>query len=551
MPAPEVSSPEPLAPASAAWRPWESAWLQALALIGLWALLYLPNAGARELHNEEARRALPARAMLASGEWVQPQLFGRPYLNKPPLYMWSVAAAGQARGQVDVWAVRWPALIGTLLGALLAWLFARRAIDPRAGPWAGALYLLTWTVFTKGGLGEIEGLFGPLVLAGWAALWWAPRSWWATGAAALGFGAAFFAKGPPAAVFLGAGLIALSVVQGRAVWKGLRLPALILLSLVPVLLWTALLLQQVPADALMDRWSGELRREGDGGLGAYGKDRLRLISGVLLGFFPGLWLLLGAGQAMRTDPPAGATRYALWAALLSVLVFALPVGTRPRYVYPIAGLIAIAAADPIAVARARGHRFRSLPGWRPVAWLTGLLGIGLFVCAWLPQDVDPLKAGRPQGYAWMPVLVATAAGLVAFRRSVGGLRRDFLPWALLALAAGRHYQLVHVRPFKALETPHQDLAHTLQALVPAGSTLWTHAWTEFNTQAYLQPAPRWWTPELDADQPQGGDVLLIDPRQADDVVDRSRWEALLLDDDVLHRLRVYRRKLDGNAAGPR
>ncbi len=244
----------------------------------------------------------------------------------------------------------------------------------------------------------------------------------------------------------------------------------------------------------------------------------------------------------RIDRPAGATRYALWTALLAVLVFALPVGTRPRYVFPIAGLIAIAASDPIAVARQRGHRFRSLPAWRPVAWITALLGLGLFVCAWLPLDVDPLKAGRPTGWAWVPLGIAATAGAFALRRSVGGLRRDFLPFALLALAAGRHYQMVHVRPHKANETPHQDLAQRLMELREPGQGLWTHAWKEFNAQAYLQPEPRWFSGNEQAPLPPPGDLLFVDPAQVDHVVDRAHWDELILPAETMDRLRVFRRK---------
>jgi 4-amino-4-deoxy-L-arabinose transferase-like glycosyltransferase len=72
-------------------------WLAALALgaIVAGALLTVPT---RHLWEpDEPRYAEVAREMLATGRWVLPQLNGRPYAQKPPLYMW-FEAAGRSAG---------------------------------------------------------------------------------------------------------------------------------------------------------------------------------------------------------------------------------------------------------------------------------------------------------------------------------------------------------------------------------------------------------------------------------------------------------------------
>jgi len=510
-----------------------------LGLICLWGAVYLPYAGAPEWHYEEARRAVPAREMIASGDWVQPTLFGHTYLNKPPLYMWAVAAASQIVGAVNPWSTRWPSLLGTLLGAWVVLAFARRALHPRAGLWAGAFYLLTWQTFDTGRLGEIEGLFGPLVLASVCALWWAPVSWGAALLAASALGAALLAKGPPALLYLVAAYLGLAWVRGRSIWKRPSTWAPLVLGLVPVAIWAALLLQEVPMDQVLGRWGGELQRAGDGGLQAYASDRLRFVAGVVLGFFPASWLVIGALASRRKEPLGEAHRYLLASLGLALLLFALPVGTRPRYAFPALGLAALCAGQVVAELRDRNQRFRSLAAWRPVAVMCGVLGLGLLVAVLLTPQVDLLQAGLPRGIAWVPLAVAAASGAVALRMGLSPLRRDFLPLALLTLAAGRIFQSVHLTPAQALLRPHQELAQALQERRQAGDTVWTRAGGQFNAQAYLDPAPKW-LPE-DKDPARPGDWLILLPEQADGWPKGTQWEEILQPEADMNRWRILRR----------
>ena len=104
-------------------------------IIGLWAALYLPFLGSLEIRGEEGKRVMPTVQMLETGNYLVPYLGAYPYLNKPPLLNWLVAAAfGFA-----FWSLRpangnpLPLLIltaisGALSAVFFAWRFAR---DPR------------------------------------------------------------------------------------------------------------------------------------------------------------------------------------------------------------------------------------------------------------------------------------------------------------------------------------------------------------------------------------------------------------------------------------
>src|SRR5262249_32807760 len=84
--------PIPLEQARSAVRAW------VVVIVVLWAAAYLPALSARDLRGEEGRRAIPAREMLQSGDFILPTLFGDPYLNKPPLHFWIIGAVGAMRG---------------------------------------------------------------------------------------------------------------------------------------------------------------------------------------------------------------------------------------------------------------------------------------------------------------------------------------------------------------------------------------------------------------------------------------------------------------------
>lgn len=71
---------------------------------------------------DEPRYAWIARDMMESGDWVTPRLYGKPWLEKPPLLYWSAGLAFKWFGVSEA-AARLPSALSALLATLaLAWL---------------------------------------------------------------------------------------------------------------------------------------------------------------------------------------------------------------------------------------------------------------------------------------------------------------------------------------------------------------------------------------------------------------------------------------------
>ena len=89
------------------------------------------------------------REMVTRGDWITPHLNGAPYLNKPPLFYWLIAASYKITGSQDEWSARIPlALIGWG-GVLLAWYWARKLWGPSAGRYAAVMLAVSsgWYLF--------------------------------------------------------------------------------------------------------------------------------------------------------------------------------------------------------------------------------------------------------------------------------------------------------------------------------------------------------------------------------------------------------------------
>ncbi len=121
-----------------------------LATLLLWAILFLPSAGTRSLYYEEGRYTLAALDMLANGHWLRPQVLGLGFVEKPPALFWLIGAASALAGGPSEWAIRAPAALATLLGALLAAGAARRIAGPEAALVAAIAFMLSPFTFTKG-----------------------------------------------------------------------------------------------------------------------------------------------------------------------------------------------------------------------------------------------------------------------------------------------------------------------------------------------------------------------------------------------------------------
>ncbi|HZK80822.1 MAG TPA: glycosyltransferase family 39 protein, partial [Humisphaera sp.] len=74
----------------------------------------------------EAHRVFPARAMVQTHWWLVPTLFGNPFMTKPPLHHWLIAASEIICGRGNVFVWRLPsAITGAAVCAVCCWFAAR------------------------------------------------------------------------------------------------------------------------------------------------------------------------------------------------------------------------------------------------------------------------------------------------------------------------------------------------------------------------------------------------------------------------------------------
>lgn len=175
--------------------------LAALALVVLvWAAIYLPGLGTGELKGEEARRVLPGRTMIQTGDWIVPRSAGKVYNRKPPGINWATAAATKITGRMDEWTVRMPSVLGILALALVVTAAMRGFLGNDGALLAGLITLTNIGFIEKGRLAEIEALYCTMfgmAIVSWIALWWSERKLaaWCVSLIVLGLG--FLVKGPP------------------------------------------------------------------------------------------------------------------------------------------------------------------------------------------------------------------------------------------------------------------------------------------------------------------------------------------------------------------
>lgn len=215
-----------------------------LGLVGVALLLYGLNLGGVPLRDwDEGLVAQVAREMGQGGgldgpTWLHPTLQGEPYLNKPPLIHWAIAALYYGAG-VHEWTARLPGAVATVASVGLLYGVGRSLFVRRVPAVWGAVVYLTWLpVLRQGRLAMLDGgvLCFSLLLA-WGLLRSRRDLRW-TWVAGLGLGGLALTKGI-VALLMGA------IALGFVAWdtpRLLRSPYLWmggLLGLAPAIAWYA------------------------------------------------------------------------------------------------------------------------------------------------------------------------------------------------------------------------------------------------------------------------------------------------------------------------
>ncbi|MBE7560917.1 glycosyltransferase family 39 protein [bacterium] len=390
-----------------------------LALLLLWAVLYLPGLGQSDLlSTNEANRALAAREMLARGDWVVPTLAGEPYLNKPPLYYWQAMLCYMLFGDHEV-SARLPAALAALATILTAFFFlecgsllprerdAARGSKLPQSTWPGVLVAATPLLIMQGTEAELDmGLVLWVFLTELFMLQaLCARPLRNTLLAYAFLALAILTKGPVALAFF-APMLIVQVWVGRASRPdAARTPsgtphlAGLLVCLALVLPWCIAVVDRLGWDyawTILKRESLE-RTMTASRINAepFWFYLPRLLVGCLP-WTPLLWLL-------RVHPPRNAgerltRRYLGWCSAAQFVLFSLFAGKETQYLFPILPPLAVVVA--LALCAEMDDPRSRVPAWIGRACLAVVVvaAIGSVFASFLP---------RPEAqYSWRLALVA-------------------------------------------------------------------------------------------------------------------------------------------------
>ncbi len=386
MPDP-VDPQAPPRPPNAAWS-WR--WpLQLLAVLLVAGAVFWPLLGDSGFSFSEGPRVLPGWEMARHGDWLMPHLFGQPYLRKPPGMPWAIGLFSMALGESE-FSARAVSALAMTIGAVLAWLFARRWFGDPWGLVAGIGFSLTPLFWYPGRSAEIEALhalFSLLamltateVLAPLQRPRPAAAAAW-SGALALSITAMAIVKGPAGMPCL-AGVMAGVCITTRSrrplfnpyFWAGLLTGALLIAGFAWALLVRVRALPELPVTQSLEQF-----------LWKPGKvlEVIFLLPLFLLAALPcaaGLLLVLPRPPGGRQKTPRDTVGRSLaWTVIATLLLYTIIGVSKNRYAMPIATILPLV----LAYGHARLHD-RLLPPKvlrvarlllmdRPVLWLGAML----------------------------------------------------------------------------------------------------------------------------------------------------------------------------------
>lgn len=205
-PRPPLRLPPDLASEPVPSRAGTVLYVATLVLIAVWDL-----GGRSILHRDLPRFAVIAREMIMGGDWLVPQQHGKPYLNKPILFIWMVAGPSALVGDANAVLLRLPSALALVVTGLSTCAWARARTGSLAIGRVAGLFVVTMFLTSElGRTGRPDMLAAACSTACAACLDRAALGrgtrrdpWWA----GLALGAGLLSKGPvvmlvPAAVLL-------------------------------------------------------------------------------------------------------------------------------------------------------------------------------------------------------------------------------------------------------------------------------------------------------------------------------------------------------------
>jgi 4-amino-4-deoxy-L-arabinose transferase-like glycosyltransferase len=378
--------------------------------LGTWALF----------EPDEGRNAEIAREMLASGDWVVPHLNGLPFLDKPPLLFWALAAAFRFLGQSESIA-RLPSMLAAFATIACTYALGRALLDGRRAA-TGAIVLATCPMILV--FGRLVIFDMPLTAFVTGAVYAMVRArldddaWRWLPLAGVLMGLALLTKGP---VGLALPLVVWVAVRGVLPGGHARQarPAFALALVVAIVMigsWVAAVMPREP-DFLRYAFVDEtLLRVGSAAHFHRGGPPYYYL--VTVPWALGIWVfplvLLGPTLVRRLragGPDAMAIRFAARAAGTIIVFFTLSASKRPQYILPaLVPLSLLVAIGMTAHPRLTGAILRA------GGWIAAIVGSGALMLAGMGIAPTGLPSNIPIAEMLPPIgIVLLTWGLVTAR----------------------------------------------------------------------------------------------------------------------------------------
>jgi 4-amino-4-deoxy-L-arabinose transferase-like glycosyltransferase len=370
---------------------------------------------------DEATFAQVSREMVEAGRWLHPTTFGQPYLHKPPLLFWLMAASYSLSGVSEA-AARLPGALISAMAVPLLYLAGRRIFD-RETPavMAAAVYLTLLPVVRHGRLAMMDGAVNTLFIAALLCLFrgmsskrWLTGVGIALGLIALAKSVVALAVGAMLGVFL---VIARrhAVLRSGWLWLGLGI------GFAPVSAWLVLQVNALGFDVLrvllLEQGVARAIHPVDHRGGPWWFYVFELLK------FCWPWVICavaGIGMACRSRRDAWARLVLVcgggYLAMISVMATKLPWYVMPCYIF-----LALAAGAYLA----RLWHDGDTPARRP-AW--GLFAFAVLAAAALVYQTNVARHAPPMAAGVTAIAACAAAGILAWRG-----RRVWMPLLVAGL----------------------------------------------------------------------------------------------------------------------
>jgi len=129
-----------------------------LLLLAACGILFFYGVSAGELYRTETLRAIIARTMLETGNWIVPTLYGEAFVTKPPGMYIAIALLSWPFGAVSEWTARLPSALAATATVMLFFWYLSRSLGRRGGLVAALILPMSLLWLDKAPSAEIDML---------------------------------------------------------------------------------------------------------------------------------------------------------------------------------------------------------------------------------------------------------------------------------------------------------------------------------------------------------------------------------------------------------